>query len=93
MIAGGFYVKAGYMEMDLNTLESLRSATTYGNTTMDGFMVGAGMRTTPVEGWTIKTEAIYEDWDRVKLTDSNGRNTVEAKLDGVQGRISIGKTF
>ena len=93
MIAGGMYVKGGFAEMDLNTKEDLRSGTTYGNTTMQGQIIGIGHRSTPVEGWIVKTEAIYENWDKVTLTDSNGVNQVSAKVDGIQARLSIGKSF
>ena len=41
-LTDNIYVKAGYMEVDVNTNEVLATGGSYGNTSMDGYVLGLG---------------------------------------------------
>jgi len=95
----GFYVKAGVMEVDVDTKENLHTDTSYPNTTLDGDFIGAGWRGSWDNGMFLKTETIRQDWNGVKLlgtgatdTDNNTSVTLD-NLTGVVASISIGKAF
>ena len=95
----GFFIKAGVMEMDVETKESLHTDTSYPNTSIDGEFIGAGWRGSWDNGMFIKTETIKQDWTGVKLdgtgstgTDNNTSVTLD-NLSGVVASISIGKAF
>jgi len=93
-LISGIYIKAGYMEMDLNTMESLHSASSYGNITLKGNQYGIGHKSTFADGsWIVKTEVTHENWDNFEIKSSTGVNKVTGRLEGMQGRIAIAKTF
>ena len=61
-----FYIKAGMMEVDVITNESLGTGSTYGNTSLDGTMLGFGYNNTleeiqydPLKAKTLLTQAGY----------------------------------
>ena len=94
----GLYAKYGYMEMDVDTLETLHTDSSYPNATMDGETYGVGWKGTFDNGVFIKTETMMQDWSDLKLTatgstDTSNSNTVEASLQGAVATISIGKAF
>ena len=95
----GFFIKAGIMEMDVETKDALHTDTSYPNTTLDGELVGFGWRGSWDNGMFIKTETIMQDWKGVKLngtgatgTDNNTSVTLD-NLNGVVASISLGKAF
>ena len=91
---GNTYVKAGVVQVDLDTKESLGTGSTYGNTSMDGIMVGVGGQTTLDNGMFIRAEANFMEFDPVSLTSDTTVNKITLdELNGVSGKVSIGTTF
>ena len=90
-----FYVKAGMVEVDLITQESLDTGGTYGDTSLDGTMLGAGYNKDLTNGIFIRAEGNYIDFDDVTLNSSGGntRFIKATSIAGLNGKISIGKAF
>ncbi len=86
------YLKAGLVEVDVNTLENLGTGSSYGNVSIDGTQFGAGVKG-PIGGGNLfmKVEALYTDYDEIKLT--SGTNTITADLDTTQVKASLGFAF
>ena len=89
------YVKAGLVEVDVVTKETLETGSAYGNASLDGEMYGIGVATKTDNGFFARLEANWMDIDGVTLTSTtNSDNTVT--LDGIDtasARISVGKSF
>ena len=89
-----FYVKAGMMQVDVITNESLGTGSTYANTDLDGTLLGFGYNNTFGNGMFVRAETNYMDFDSQKLTSSANSNTVEiSQLHGVSAKLSVGKSF
>jgi len=91
----GVYVKAGYMQVDVITNENLGTGGSYGNTELDGTMFGMGYHVANDNGAFFRFEGNYLQFDSQTLTNSNTSETsIKLKhLDGVSGKISVGKSF
>lgn len=95
-IGSGAYIKAGIRSVDVETQEVLGTGSVYNDTSMDGNMVGFGVKNeAPGDlGIFFKFEATYTDWDEISLTSTNNSdNVLKAELEGVVGTLSIGKSF
>jgi len=94
-ITENLYVKAGLVEADVITKESLGTGGSYGNTSLDGTMMGVGYDKELTNGMFVRAEGTYTDFDNIKLNSASGETRfVEAKdIAGVAGKISIGKSF
>ena len=91
---GNAYVKAGVVQVDLDTKENLGTGSSYGNTSMDGIMVGIGGQTTLDNGMFIRAEANFMEFDPVSLTSDTTVNKITVdELNGVSGKVSIGTSF
>ena len=89
-----FYIKAGMMQVDVITNESLGTGSTYGNTDLDGTLLGFGYNNSFGNGMFVRAETNYMDFDGQKLTSTANSNTVEiSQLHGVSAKLSIGKSF
>ena len=89
------YLKAGLMEVDVKTNETLATGGAYGNTSLDGFTVGLGYNHDMDNGAFVRFEAAYMDIDGATLQNTNDSNK-SVKADGITGAsvaISIGKSF
>ena len=62
----GAYVKLGYVQVDLNTLESLGTGSKYGNETLTGFSYGAGVE------FDLYTNTVED----LRLTESSMKTSV-----------------
>ena len=92
MVTENAYVKGGMVTVDVITNESLGTGGAYGNTNLDGTMVGVGYNKTMDNGVFYRLEGNYMNFDGTSLTQ--GDMTVTLKnLDGVTGKVSIGKAF
>lgn len=94
-VTENFFVKAGRVEVDLITNETLGSGGTYGNTSLDGNMVGFGYNKDVTNGMFLRAEASMIDFDDIKL-DADSGETRFIKANGIGGasaKISVGKTF
>ena len=93
-ILDSFFFKVGSLSVDLNTKESLGTGSTYGNTNVDGTMLGVGMDKVLDNGMFVRAEAQYSEFDSASLTSSSGSQKITMEsLDGVIGKISVGKAF
>ena len=91
----GPYVKAGLMTVDVLTNENLASGGAYGNTSLDGTLLGLGYDMTRDNGVFLRAEANWMDFDGATLTNSNDTNK-SVTADGISGygaRVSIGRSF
>ena len=89
------YLKAGYMEVEVKTNESLATGGSYGNTTLDGYTVGIGYNYDMDNGAFVRFETSYMDIDGATLTNSNDatKKVTAENIEGASAAISIGKTF
>ena len=90
-----FYVKAGVMEVDVITKESLGTGGAYGNTSLDGTIFGMGYNKDLTNGIFVRAEGTYMDIDGVVLnaTDAETKSIKITDVGGVSGKISVGKSF
>ena len=90
-----FYVKAGMMEVDVITKESLGTGGAYGNTSLDGTIFGMGYNKDLTNGIFVRAEGTYMDIDGVVLnaTDAETKSIKITDVGGVSGKISVGKSF
>lgn len=89
------YAKAGIIQADVITVETLGTGGAYPNTDMDGIVVGIGYDKSLDNGLFFRLEANYTEFDSVKVTNSVD-STKSITVDGVEGygaKLSIGKTF
>ena len=92
MVTENAYIKAGVVSVDVVTNETLGTGGSYGNTSMDGMSYGVGYNKTMDNGLFIRAEGNYMSFDSVSL--SSGDMTVKVKnLDGLTGKLSVGKAF
>ncbi len=91
-----FFVKAGVIQADLETDESLATGSSYGDASLEGTFVGAGIERDLGTDMFVRTEVSITKFDDIKLTGSGSENTTTidvTDLGGINGAISIGKTF
>ena len=96
MSPGGYdiYVKAGIQHATIVTLESLNSGSTYPNEDVFGYTIGFGTKGDLVNNLYYKAEAVYTDFGEYKANDEAGTgNKVEADLDAISAKFSIGYKF
>ena len=89
------YLKVGMMTVDVKTNESLGTGGSYGDTNLDGRMIGIGYDRDLSNGSFLRIEANYIDFDSVSIVNSNDSNK-SVKADGISGygaRVSVGKSF
>lgn len=95
MINDNFFVKGGVMHVDVVTNESLGTGGAYGNVELDGVLFGMGYHAANDNGTFFRFEGNYLQFDGATVTNSNdSTKSIKLKnLDGVSGKISVGKTF
>ena len=78
------YAKAGYMEVDVNTNEVLATGGSYGNTSLDGYVLGLGYNRDLDTGAFVRVEAnLYGIWWCYFNQYTDSAKSVTA--DGVSG--------
>ena len=88
------YVKAGYVTVDIITKENLATGGSYADTDTDGVLFGVGYNKDFDSGMFARVEGSYMNFEGTSVTSSNSDNVAHLKsLDGVTGKISIGKSF
>ena len=95
MVNDNLFVKVGAVEVDLETQENLATGSKYGDATLNGYMLGIGIkRETGTLGKFMKIEFVHTDYDDVSLTstvarsDVTGNNKIEADLDTTALKLS-----
>ena len=96
MINDNMYVKAGITTVDVITNENLGTGASYANAELDGTMFGVGYHNALDNGVFFRLEGNYMTFDGTTVTSSGtaAENKIELRnLDGISGKLSIGKTF
>ena len=92
---GGTYLKLGYTQAEVISVENMSSGNSYGNDTTSGYTVGIGYDHEVSNGFSIRAELTGSDFSDVKTT--NGQtNKTEIKVKdmiGARGTISLVKSF
>ncbi len=93
---GDVYLKLGIQHATLKTLESLNSGSTYPDEDLLGYTLGLGVKgDLPMgDGLIYKADLTYTDFEgyTADAEDGNG-NSVDAELEDVALKFSIGKKF
>lgn len=95
----GAYAKLGYVEADLNTLETLSTGSKYGNVTIDGIEAGLGVEFDVYGGSVGRFELTHIAYDDISVRSSVARagvtsnNLIEADLDVTRFSGSLGYKF
>ena len=93
-LTDNLYAKAGMMTVDVITNETMGTGSTYGNTDLDGTMLGVGYAATNDSGVFLRVEGNYLTFDGASVKSANGVNKITLdKLDGASAKISVGKAF
>ena len=95
MITENFYAKVGIATVDVVTNESLGTGSSYGDTELDGTTFGLGYHNALDNGLFVRFEGNYVDFGAASQTSSTNadRKISLTSLDGVTGKLSLGKTF
>ena len=95
LLTENFFVKAGVMHVDVVTNESLGTGGAYGNVELDGTLFGMGYHVSNDNGTFFRFEGNYLQFDGNTVTNSNDseKSITLKNLDGISGKISVGKTF
>ncbi len=98
LMGSGMYLKLGYVQVDLNTTESLGTGSKYGNETLDGIYYGIGAQSDVGAGF-MRLELAAIDYDDISLSSSVARagvttnNKIDADLDVTMFKASYGYKF
>ena len=91
------YGKFGRNDVTVKSMENIaqgENSSTYGDASVDGDVIGAGIRFKSDLGFLIKIEYQEIDYETVTLTSTTGNaNTIKGDIDQVSGRIAIGWQF
>ena len=91
------FIKLGYVSADVDTTEKLATGTSYGNETVNGTYIGIGIDRDLPNGFFVRAEAGFTDYDDISLQGSadadSVRNKVDADIDATSLRLSVGKAF
>ena len=97
--SNGAYVKAGYVQVDLNTLETLDTGSKYGNDTIDGIILGAGIEFDVYNNTVGRLELSHTNYEEISLKSSVARtgvtvnNKIDADIDVTMLSASLGYKF
>ncbi len=91
----GIYAKVGYTEVDVATNENLGTGGAYGDTTLEGMMIGVGYEMDLDNGMFARIEGNLMEFDDVTIKNTNdSTKSIEASgIEGYGARISVGKSF
>ena len=89
------YAKAGYMEVDVVTNEVLATGGAYGDTSLNGFVLGLGYNRDLDTGAFVRVEATYMEFDGATLTNTadSAKSVTADGITGYGAKLSIGKAF
>ena len=68
------YIKAGVTSVDVITNENMNTGASYGNTSLDGTMVGVGINNELDNGLFWRLEGVYMNFDGTSLTSGDVHN-------------------
>ena len=85
---GGLYLKAGAIYVDLNSVQTLETGGSYGNTDTSGYTAGLGYSFEAGSGVNIRAEVMAAEYDSVSLTNS-GVNADALTQDDTDTTITL----
>lgn len=91
-----FFIKAGMINGDLITNDSLATGSKYGDATLEGAFIGIGVDRELDNDVFVRAEASFTTYENIKLnsTGSDNTNTITiSDMDGSNLTVSVGKTF
>ena len=95
--SNGAYLKAGVAHASIDTTETLATGTEYGNADVNGILVGLGFNRESGNGGFFRMEGTYTDYEDVQFKGSldgdSVRNVIDADVDAIAIRLSVGKAF
>ena len=91
----GVYAKVGYIEVEVVTNDNLGTGGSYGDTTMEGYIVGVGYNHDLDSGAFVRLEANMMEFDDVSVKSTvDATKSIEASgIEGYGARVSIGRSF
>ena len=104
-VPGGIYLKAGYVETDIDVKETTASGSTYNNPSTEGTILGVGYeRLVGDAGLGLRLEGSYMSLDDVTSSNgvsatggapaNGGRNQIDiSNMEGLNAKIAITYTF
>ena len=93
--SGGLYLTGGLTTVDLLTEETLGTGSAYPDVAVDGYTIGIGIKTGTDSGMLAKIVAEYTDYESIQLksTGSDTSSTIDATLDTMSIKVSVGYSF
>ena len=103
-MTGGIYLKAGYVETDIDVNESMASGSTYANVSTEGTVLGIGYNRAIEGGLGVRIETSYMQLDDVSTNNgvsttgatvaNSGRNQVDvSNMEGLNAKLALTFTF
>ena len=96
-LVGGFYLKAGVVDGDIETNESIKtSSSASGNIadqTLEGTVAGLGYKHTLDTGVQIRSEALYGSYDDFSVTDATGDKYDINSMQSLQVNVALAYVF
>ena len=96
-LVGGSYFKVGQVSGNIVTNEVMatnsQSGSTVGDQDLDGTTYGLGYAWTAGNGFQIRAEGMYADYDTFSVTDSTGDKYTVNKMESVTASVKIAKAF
>ena len=96
MLNDNLYVKAGVVTVDVITNEDMGTGASYANAELDGSMFGIGYHNVLDNGVFVRIEGTILDFDGATVASTGTASTSSITLDslnGVTGKLSVGKSF
>jgi len=92
---GGTYLKLGYTQAEVISIENMSSGNSYGNDTTSGYTVGIGYDHEVANGFSIRAEVTGSDFSDVSTNNGQTNKTeiIVKDMIGARGTISLVKSF
>ena len=88
-----FYAKAGVTQVDVKSLESIGTGSTYPDDTINGYVLGIGLRHQADNGIFVKGEYSMNEYEQITLPSTNTANQATGDLESTSFRVSLGYNF
>ena len=89
----GFYVKAGQIDVDIITKETLFTGSTYGNVGLSGDFVGAGYQHNVGDYFFARVEGLYTEYGAASVTGSGGDKISLSDVGAASAKFSLGLRY
>jgi len=96
-LIGGLYAKAGIVDGDIMTNESVTTSSQSGGTVPDqdleGTVGGIGWKHTLDTGLQLRSEILYGSYDNFSVTDTSGDKYAVNGMESLQANVAVAYTF